>query len=69
MITVNLLITRFPYLAQKNGGGAFLVPYCIMLAVEGIPLMFMELSLGQRLQQGSIKIWSKMRPYLKVNRY
>ncbi|KAL5258866.1 hypothetical protein ACHWQZ_G009358 [Mnemiopsis leidyi] len=58
-------VWRFPYLAQKNGGGAFLVPYCIMLAVEGVPLFFMELALGQRFQQGSIKIWSRIRPYLK----
>ena len=57
---------RFPYLAQKNGGGAFLLPYVIMLLVEGLPLFYLELALGQRMQKGFLKIWSDIRPYLKV---
>ena len=58
--------SRFPYLAQKNGGGAFLLPYAIMLLVEGLPLFYLELALGQRMQKGFLKIWSGIRPYMTV---
>lgn len=43
---------RFPYLAYSNGGGAFLIPYCFALFVMGIPLLLMELSIGQIMRKG-----------------
>jgi hypothetical protein len=33
--------------AYTNGGGSFLVPCFIMLVAVGIPIVFMELALGQ----------------------
>ncbi|KAG8199648.1 hypothetical protein JTE90_009479 [Oedothorax gibbosus] len=58
-------VWRFPYLCYKNGGGAFLIPYIIMLAVGGIPLFFMELALGQYNRKGAITCWGRIVPLLK----
>ncbi|CAL9691302.1 unnamed protein product [Knipowitschia caucasica] len=57
-------VWRFPYLCQSHGGGAFLIPYLILLVIEGMPLLFMEFAIGQRLRKGSIGVWRKINPYL-----
>lgn len=44
---------RFPGLAAKHGGGAFLFVYLIALFVLGIPLLMMEISLGRRVRKGA----------------
>jgi len=47
--------------------GAFLVPYCIMLVIGGIPLFYMELALGQFNKRGAITCWGRLVPLLKGN--
>ncbi|PKU32260.1 leucine zipper transcription factor-like protein 1 [Limosa lapponica baueri] len=42
----------------------FLIPYFIMLVVEGMPLLYLELAVGQRMRQGSIGAWKIISPYL-----
>ncbi|XP_033950373.1 sodium-dependent neutral amino acid transporter B(0)AT1-like [Pseudochaenichthys georgianus] len=57
-------IWRFPYLCQIYGGGAFLIPYLIALVFEGLPLLYLELAIGQRLRMGSIGVWNSISPML-----
>ena len=58
-------VWRFPYLAYSNGGGTFLIPYAIMLFSAGLPLFFMELSLGQYSGQGPTRVFRRLAPALK----
>jgi solute carrier family 6 amino acid transporter-like protein 5/7/9/14 len=50
-------VWRFPYTAYKNGGGAFLIPYLIVLFLVGKPLYYLELCIGQFSSYGSVKVW------------
>jgi SNF family Na+-dependent transporter len=38
---------RFPVQAIQNGGGAFIIPYLVCFLVMGIPLLFIEWSMGR----------------------
>ncbi len=38
---------RFPVQAAQNGGGAFMIPYFVSLLLLGIPLMWIEWTLGR----------------------
>ncbi len=53
---------RFPYLAGKYGGGAFLIPYLIALVLVGVPLLMLELAVGQKMQQGALGSYQKLHP-------
>ena len=48
----------------QNGGGAFLIPYALMLVLGAMPLMYMEVILGQFNRQGPISLW-KICPLFK----
>ncbi|XP_066249630.1 sodium-dependent nutrient amino acid transporter 1-like [Euwallacea similis] len=58
-------IWRFPFTAKENGGGAFLIPYIIVLTVIGRPLYYMEMVLGQFSSRGNVKMYEKISPVLK----
>ncbi|XP_043972155.1 sodium- and chloride-dependent transporter XTRP3-like isoform X2 [Gambusia affinis] len=57
-------VWRFPYLCQMHGGGGFLIPYLVMLLLEGVPLFYLELAIGQKMRLGSIGAWTAICPYL-----
>uniref|UniRef100_A0A803TK02 Transporter n=1 Tax=Anolis carolinensis TaxID=28377 RepID=A0A803TK02_ANOCA len=58
-------VWRFPYLCQSHGGGAFMIPFLILLVLEGIPLLHLEFAIGQRLRKCSVGVWSAVHPALK----
>ncbi|MGL4732329.1 MAG: sodium-dependent transporter, partial [Fusobacteriaceae bacterium] len=39
---------KFPYLAGKNGGGAFVIVYLSLIIILGFTLMLGEMALGRR---------------------
>ncbi|XP_050345679.1 sodium- and chloride-dependent GABA transporter ine-like [Nymphalis io] len=58
-------VWRFPYLCYKSGGGVFLIPYFIILIVCGVPMLFMELAIGQYTAHGPIGALSQICPLFK----
>ncbi|XP_024917124.1 solute carrier family 6 member 19b isoform X2 [Cynoglossus semilaevis] len=57
-------VWRFPYLCQSHGGGAFMIPFLILLVLEGIPLLHLEFALGQRLRKAGLGAWATIHPCL-----
>ncbi len=45
---------RFPYLVGENGGGAYVLLFCIAMLVIGIPMILVENVIGRRLRVNSI---------------
>nr|CAI5822968.1 unnamed protein product [Callosobruchus analis] len=58
-------IWRFPFVAYDNGGGAFLIPYLIVLVLIGRPMYYLEMCLGQFNSRGNVKIFENLAPVLK----
>ncbi|CRK99499.1 CLUMA_CG012818, isoform A [Clunio marinus] len=58
-------VWRFPHLAFRNGGGAFLIPYLLMVFVIGLPIFFAELFIGQYSGLSPIKAYSYISPLFK----
>ncbi|XP_024888135.1 sodium- and chloride-dependent GABA transporter 1-like [Temnothorax curvispinosus] len=55
-------VWRFPLLIYRNGGGAFLIPFIIILFAMGLPIFFLELCMGQYTGLGPVKAFSRMAP-------
>lgn len=51
-------IWRFPSLVFEYGGGAFFIPYVMALVFIGIPLLVLEIGLGQYYVGGDVQIFA-----------
>lgn len=50
-------VWRFPFAALENGGGAFLIPYLVVLMLVGKPIYYLEMLIGQFSGRGSINVY------------
>lgn len=55
-------VWRFPYITGKYGGAAFVLIYLIFLAILGLPIMVMELSVGRASQKSAAKSFEVLTP-------
>lgn len=66
---------RFPYLVGENGGGAYVLLFCIAMIAIGIPMILVENVIGRRMQVNSIDAFSgsangkKIHPAWKILGY
>ncbi|GBP68512.1 Sodium-dependent nutrient amino acid transporter 1 [Eumeta japonica] len=61
-------VWRFPFVAYNNGGGAFLIPYIIVLILVGKPMYYLECFIGQFSSRNSVKVWA-LSPAMKGTGY
>ncbi|XP_049539813.1 sodium-dependent nutrient amino acid transporter 1-like [Anopheles darlingi] len=50
-------VWKFPSTAFRNGGGAFVIPYLIVLLIVGRPIYYLEMVMGQFSSRGSVKVY------------
>ncbi|WP_394183349.1 sodium-dependent transporter [Marinomonas posidonica] len=47
-------IWKFPYVLGQNGGGAFLLVYCLCLLLVGLPVLVAEVALGRTVRSNPV---------------
>lgn len=57
-------VWRFPFSALENGGGAFLLPYLVVLFTIGRPLYYMEMVVGQFSGRNAVDLYD-MVPFFR----
>lgn len=58
-------IWRFPYIVGENGGGAFLIPFVIIVSSFGIMLMILEFAVGRMYKSSIVNALSNIRKKFK----
>ena len=53
-------VWKFPYIAGKGGGGAFVLCYLIFLVILGLPVMTMEFAVGRASQKNPVKAYQAL---------
>lgn len=57
-------VWRFPFAALENGGGAFLIPYLVVLLLVGKPIYYLEMLMGQFSGRGSYNVYDVV-PFMR----
>ena len=52
---------KFPYMAGKNGGGAFVVVYILIVLLMGFTVMLTEITLGRHTQLNAFGAYRRLR--------
>jgi len=55
-------IWKFPFITGMYGGAAFVLTYLVCIALVGLPVMLIELSLGRRTQRNAIGVFKELSP-------
>ena len=50
-------VWKFPYMAGRGGGGAFVLFYLLFLLILGLPIMTMEFAVGRASQKSPVKAY------------
>ncbi|MGN0324034.1 MAG: sodium-dependent transporter [Oliverpabstia sp.] len=53
-------VWKFPYMAGKGGGGAFVLFYILFLLILGLPIMTMEFAVGRASQKSPVKAYQAL---------
>ena len=53
-------VWKFPYMAGKGGGGAFVLFYNFFLLILGLPIMTMEFAVGRASQKSPVKAYQAL---------
>src|SRR5699024_4321914 len=53
-------VWKFPYMVGTNGGGIFVLFYLIFLAIMGVPIMSMELSIGRASRKSTVRAYQEL---------
>ena len=59
---------RFPYLVGENGGGAYVLLFCLAMIVLGIPMILVENVIGRNAMKNSVDAFSKSK-FWKITGY
>lgn len=55
-------VWRFPSLAKDYGGGAFFIPFLLAFFLIGLPVLILEISLGQVFQTSNVGLFGYFHP-------
>ncbi len=55
-------VWKFPYMAGRYGGGAFVLVYLFFLAILGIPVMTMEFAMGRASRKSPVRMYQEIEP-------